>query len=125
MARRYECYDDSLLEWLSLGSRDPARGDERYRPDDLLDENLEHWRRRYQVAANKPLRDPRYNAVDWAQYEAARGAAILLRKHNLPLKLGRASQFVRLTGLLCGREGTDLRKICGRVRDEIRRRELG
>jgi hypothetical protein len=131
LARHYEYYDGSWLEVRQAAGRGDcedgarSRADKRYRPADLLDENLTRWRQCYEDAANKPLRDRRYNAVDWATYEAARGAAILLRQHNLPLKLGRAGQFVRLTGLLCGREGTDFRTICGKVRDEIRRRERG
>jgi hypothetical protein len=88
------------------------------RYDDLREDELERWRQRYQEAALKPGLSRAYRALNHAQYVAAKGAAALLQKHHLPLFIGRNSQFVKLAGLLFGREGADMRVVCRKVRDQ-------
>jgi hypothetical protein len=90
------------------------------RCDDLQDDDLERWRQSYETAALKPGVSKAYRAFDQAKHVAAEGAAALLQKHNVPLLIGRASQFVRLAALLYeGRERADLRTVCRQVRDGV------
>jgi hypothetical protein len=80
-----------------------------------FDEDLEALRQRYQADAEKILQDKPYRAVDWSVHNAAKTAAAVCTMCGLPLSLGRNSQFVRITAVICGKEGTDLRNVCGTV----------
>ena len=89
---------------------------------DRFDASLEALRQRYQADAQKSLREKRYRAVDWSAHYAARTAAEVCKMCGLPLSLGRNSQFVRISAVICGEEGADLRRVCGTVRRELRSR---
>jgi hypothetical protein len=89
---------------------------------DRFDASLEALRQRYQADAQKSLREKRYRAVDWSVHNAARTAAEVCKMCGLPLSLGRNSQFVRISAVICGKEGADLRRVCDTVRRELRSR---
>jgi hypothetical protein len=87
---------------------------------EVFDEDLEALRRHYHADAQTTLREKRYRAVDWSEHQAARTAAKVCEMCGVPLSLGRNSQFVRISALIWGKEGADLRRVCGTVRRELR-----
>jgi hypothetical protein len=73
---------------------------------------LERWARQYEVASQKPLTSKQFRASKQAKRKAAREAAGLLEKHELPLKVSRRSKFCLLAALLYGAEGADFTHAC-------------
>jgi hypothetical protein len=84
-----------------------------------FDASLEALRKRYQADAQQNLRENKYRAVDWSVHNAVRTAAKVCKMCGLSLSLGRNSQFVRISAVICGKEGVDLRKVCDTVRREL------
>jgi hypothetical protein len=81
--------------------------------------DLEWLHRCYEADAQTPLREKPYRAVDWSQHEAAKTAAKVCKICGLPLTGGKTSKFVKITALICAKEGADLRKVCDKVRREL------
>jgi hypothetical protein len=84
-----------------------------------FDASLEALRQRYLADAQRSLREKQHRAVDWSMHNAAKTAAEVCKMCGLPLSLGRNSQFVRISAVICGKEGVDLRRVCGTVRRKL------
>jgi hypothetical protein len=108
---------DLVRNHLPRYSTDAADGDDAF---ERFNADLEWLRQCYKADAQTKLRDKRYRAVDWSAHEAARTAVKVLQICGLPLTLGKTSKYVKITALVCSKEGADLRKVCRTIQRELR-----